>query len=87
MQDKEYVIGALADTYTPAEDIAELSFKCECCDCKKQIWVMVHNLDKAAICINCVTKRMVSGKEEMRFGITEEDAKHTADYLRKRRKK
>lgn len=87
MEQKEYVIGADATNFTPPSDILKKSFLVSCGSCYRKIWVMVHNLEKRPICLECLREIIREHPEGVNFGITPEDAKEAtrhfiASYLR-----
>lgn len=81
MIEKEYVIGADAINFTPPLEILKKSFLVSCGGCYRKIWIMVHNLEKKPICIECLRRIIKEHPEGVHFGITPEDAKGTMRYL------
>jgi hypothetical protein len=89
MNEREYVIGADATYFTPPPDILKKSFLVSCGSCHRKVWVMVHNLEKRPICIECLRNVIREHPEGVHFGITPEDAREAArhfitSYLRSR---
>ncbi len=81
MTEKEYVIGADATNFTPPSEILKKSFLVGCGGCYKKIWIMVHNLEKKPICVDCLRQIIKEHPEGVHFGITPEDAKETVRHF------
>lgn len=81
MGEKEYVIGADAAGFTPPPEILKKSFLITCGGCYRKIWIMVHNLEKKPICIECLRKVIRDHPEGVHFGITPEDAKEATRHF------
>lgn len=81
MNEKEYVIGADAAHFTPPPEILKKSFLVGCGGCYKRVWIMVHNMEKKPICIECLRRVIKEHPEGIHFGITPEDAKETARHF------
>lgn len=57
-----------------------------CCKCGCQVWESIHNADKKPVCIRCVVKLQKNNEgtpDEVKFGITPEDAKRTVIEIAK----
>lgn len=81
MNNKEYVIGADAEHFTPPQEMLEKSFLVACGSCYRRVWVMVHNLEKRPICVECLRKIIREHPEGVHFGITPEDARETTRHF------
>ena len=81
MNSKEYVIGADATSFTPPPEILAKSFLTGCGGCYRKIWIMVSNLDKKPICLECLRRILKEHPEGVHFGITPEDAKGSLRHI------
>lgn len=81
MKQREYVIGADATSFTPPPEILAKSFLVACGGCYRKIWIMVHNLEKKPICVECLRRIIKEHPEGVHFGITPEDAKETTRHF------
>lgn len=83
-KDIVFVVGALDKDYKPPVEVADRAFKVECCDCKRLVWIMLANLAKTSICMECCEARFKKLKpEEINIAITDEDAENIKNYIQK----